>query len=347
MGAPPDRRPPVPPSDWLRARAEDMVDGQSFPHRPDHIYLLEIGVTWDCQCRCVHCALPHPDEAPDASLLTCEEMVDLCRQARQDLGAEVVELFGGEPLVRPDIVSIVEGSARYLTPWMSSNGMALTQKKARELKDAGLRLIILSLDSADPATHDAIRGTPGCHAAVMRALDHCREIGLTAHLSACVTRAMVSSGEVDRLIDFARASAAEKLCLLPAKVAGRFRGRRDVLLTEPQMAWLWSRLVREGGRVYVETESNWSRNVFKCFCNRDWMYVSPHGAVQACGYVPFDFGNVRERPLKELYARMFRHPVFADRSLLNLCLMQNPDFVDEHFQTAPADGLYKVRFDGD
>lgn len=306
-----------------------MVDADSFPHGPDRIYLIEISLTFACQCNCRHCAVGLQEN--QGELLTVEEIVDLCRQAKEDLGAEVVELFGGEPLVRQEIVRIVRECAQHLRVWLSTNGMAFSREMARDLADAGLEMAIFSLDSADRGIHDQIRSTDGCYDAVIRGLNHCKDTGIIGHLSACVTPDMVHNGEVDRLIELTRSSKAEKLCLLPAKMAGRFADDESVLLSDEEMGLLWQRAVRENGMVYVETESNTSQNIGKCFCLRDWMYVNPYGVVQPCVYVFFDFGNVRDCSLKELYRRMHEHPVLADRSLMNLCLMQNPDFVNAHF----------------
>ena len=184
---------------------------------------------------------------------------------------------------------------------------------------------------------------PGCFAAVMEGLAACRETGIRAHLSACVTPQMIHSGEADRLIAFAAQSQAEKLCLLPAKMMGRFAGHKEILCTQEEMARLWEKMQAAGERVYVETETNTGGNIGKCFALRDWLYVGPYGTVQPCVYVFLDFGNVREHSLAFLYRRMFEHPIFQDKSLLNVCLCQNPAFIRKHLSPQPGDGpLRKV-----
>ncbi len=359
MTQPSDRRPPAGPGaaprrspadrplgrrEYLRARDADLVTSETFPHSADRIYLIEIALTYGCQCRCEHCAVGR--QTNRGTLLSADEIVDLCRQAKEDLGAKVVELFGGEPLLRDDIEAIVEGAARHLDVWLSTNGVAFTRELAHSLARRGLKLVIFSLDSVDPDTHDRIRGRAGCFDAVLRGLEYCAETGIVAHLSACVTPGALANGEVDRLIAFARQSKAQKLCLLPAKMAGRFADREDVLLSQAELAALWQRVVREDGRVYVETEANFSQNIGKCFCLRDWLYVNPYGVVQPCVYVFFDFGNVREHPLKFLWRRMFEHPIFRNKAAMNLCLMQNPRFVRRYFSDVSEDQpLVKVDFE--
>jgi MoaA/NifB/PqqE/SkfB family radical SAM enzyme len=217
---------------------------------------------------------------------------------------------------------------------------------AGRLKDGGVKLMIFSLDSTNPEEHDRRRGKRGCHEAVMRGLEYCSEVGMVAHLSACVTPEMLRNGEIDRLIDFTRQSKAGKICLLPAKMMGRFSGREKVLLSQKELGELWAKMQRADGLAYVETEANVSQNIGKCFVLRDWMYVNPYGVVQPCVYVFLDFGNVREHSLKYLYRRMFEHPIFERKSILNLCLCQNPGFIEKYLSPlSDEQPLKKIRFD--
>lgn len=313
---------------WRRARASELYSRDSFPATADELFILDVGLTYACQCRCSHCAVSRQRSV--GPLLSADELEALCVQARREMGAAVVHFSGGEPLLREDVVEVVRRCARHLHVSMSTNGVAFAPPLARELREAGLATILVSLDSTDPAVHDRQRARDGAFDAVLGALALCRELGIDAHLSTCVTKGLVRSGEVDRLAELARREGA-KLDLLPLKLAGRVEESEDDLLGEDEMAYLFRLLSREEGRVYVETPDNFHHNAFKCACLRNFLFVNPDGVVQPCPYVFFDFGNVRDTPLPELYRRMFEHPVFSDRSLLNTCLMAEPAFVRRHF----------------
>ena len=47
-----------------------------------------------------------------------------------------------------------------------------------ELREAGIRAVAISLDSKDPATHDAFRGLDGVWEKAMQAIGHCRDAGM-------------------------------------------------------------------------------------------------------------------------------------------------------------------------
>ena len=73
-----------------------------------------------------------------SSEMTPDEIYEICRIAKK-LGVEKIRLSGGEPLVRPDIVEIVEkiNSLDFKDISITTNGIFL-EKFAQDLVDAGL-----------------------------------------------------------------------------------------------------------------------------------------------------------------------------------------------------------------
>src|SRR5437879_1500209 len=130
-----------------------MID--SFGRTIDY---LRVSVTDRCNFRCVYCM---PEEgapiAPKAEILTFEEIVRLLRIGAE-LGVRKVRLTGGEPLVRKDIVKLVEKVAQIpgITDLsMTTNGFLLS-RCARDLANAGLNRINISLDTLRPDRFQAI-----------------------------------------------------------------------------------------------------------------------------------------------------------------------------------------------
>ena len=124
---------------------------------------LRISVTDRCNFRCVYC-MPKEVFGRDyqflerAELLTFEEIERLARIFVGDHGVNKIRLTGGEPLVRREVERLVELLARI--PGledlaMTTNGSALA-RKARALKDGGLRRITISLDGLDNEMFAAI-----------------------------------------------------------------------------------------------------------------------------------------------------------------------------------------------
>jgi cyclic pyranopterin phosphate synthase len=111
---------------------------------------LRVSLTDRCNLRCTYCM---PEEGlqwlAKPELLTDDEIVRMVRIAVTDLGVKDVRFTGGEPLLRPGLVGIVERCAA-LEPRpkisLTTNGIGL-ERTAAALRDAGLDRVNVSLDT--------------------------------------------------------------------------------------------------------------------------------------------------------------------------------------------------------
>ena len=116
------------------------------------ITYMRLSVTDKCNLRCRYCM---PVEGvclkEHKEMLTEDEMITAV-EAAASLGVKKLRITGGEPLVKRNIVSIcrraaaVEGIREVC---LTTNGLMLP-KLAKDLKDAGVKRINLSLDTLDP-----------------------------------------------------------------------------------------------------------------------------------------------------------------------------------------------------
>ncbi len=149
---------------------------------------LRISVTDRCNFRCSYCM---PKEVfdkdypylPHASLLTFEEITRVARQF-VGLGVQKIRLTGGEPLLRKNIEILIEQLATLRTLdgqpldiTLTTNG-ALLKKKARSLKDAGLRRVTVSLDGLDDTVFRAMNDVDFPVAGVLEGIAAARDAGL-------------------------------------------------------------------------------------------------------------------------------------------------------------------------
>ncbi|HET6211751.1 MAG TPA: GTP 3',8-cyclase MoaA [Micromonosporaceae bacterium] len=114
---------------------------------------LRVSLTDRCNLRCTYCMPPEGlPWLPGAEILTDAEVIRLVRIAVELLGVDEVRFTGGEPLLRPGLVRIIEAAAT-LRPRprlsLTTNGIGL-DRLAGPLRDAGLDRINVSLDTLDP-----------------------------------------------------------------------------------------------------------------------------------------------------------------------------------------------------
>ena len=122
------------------------------------IQYLRLSVTDLCNYRCIYCM---PQEGvckkSHADMLTIEEMTEIVRAAHA-LGITKVRLTGGEPLVRKGLVTLcrnIKAIDGAIELGITTNG-SLLAPMAKELKDAGVNRLNISLDSPDPETFKKI-----------------------------------------------------------------------------------------------------------------------------------------------------------------------------------------------
>jgi cyclic pyranopterin phosphate synthase len=116
------------------------------------ITYVRLSVTDRCDFRCVYCMDEKMKFLPRAQLLTLEELAWLGR-AFVELGVTKIRLTGGEPLVRKNILQLIQklNQLNGLTELvLTTNGSQLA-KMAFSLKEAGIQRINISLDSLKPA----------------------------------------------------------------------------------------------------------------------------------------------------------------------------------------------------
>ena len=131
---------------------------------------LRVSVTDRCNYRCVYCR--DGEAGSGYSELSIEDYTRMVR-LMVDLGVEKVRLTGGEPLLRSGLLELVRNLAQMRTAYdpdgfptgeggpldiaITTNGHMLAGM-ARNLKDAGLSRITVSMDAVEPI---ASRGCPG------------------------------------------------------------------------------------------------------------------------------------------------------------------------------------------
>lgn len=138
---------------------------------------LRISVTDRCNLRCIYC-MPAcgVDKVPHRRILSYEEIIRIVKISA-DLGVKKIRLTGGEPLIRKDIVSLVQAISQIKgieDLSMTTNGILLKQY-AKALIEAGLKRINISLDSLKPTRFAEITRGGNLHD-VLQAIELCQTL---------------------------------------------------------------------------------------------------------------------------------------------------------------------------
>ncbi len=140
------------------------------------ISYLRISLTENCNLRCIYCK---PDQCTtnNSDLMTKEEIVSIIRVMAES-GIKKVRFTGGEPLLRKDITEIISEVSKIKgidDIALTTNGILL-EAKAKELKDAGLMRVNVSLDTLKEERYRELTG--GDLKSVLKGIAAARKEGL-------------------------------------------------------------------------------------------------------------------------------------------------------------------------
>ena len=171
---------------------------------------LRLSVTDRCNLRCTYC-MPRELFGANHTFLPRSEILSYEEFARlvaifAGLGVSKVRLTGGEPLLRPELetlVSAISGTVGIDDIAMTTNG-ALLAGRAAALRAAGLSRVTVSLDSVDPATFAAMADTKVPLSTVLDGIAAASDAGFAPiKLNAVIQRGVNDDGIVE-LASYAR-----------------------------------------------------------------------------------------------------------------------------------------------
>jgi mycofactocin radical SAM maturase len=257
-------------------------------------------LTYACNLACVHCLSSSGRRDPaELSTAECKAVLDELERMQ----VFYVNIGGGEPTVRPDFWELIDyATEHHVGVKFSTNGVKITPAAARRLAASDYVDVQVSLDGADAAVNDAVRGA-GSYATAMRAMRNLTDAGVRGFkLSVVLTRHNI--GQLDRFKEIADELGAQ-LRVTRLRPSGRGADVWDDLHLRPaDQAQLYEWLRAHGEQVltgdsffHLAAYGEALPGLNLCGAGRVVCLIDPVGDVYACPFtIHQDFlaGNVRE-----------------------------------------------------
>ena len=178
-----------------------MLDGVVLDKYERPILSLRITLTNRCNVNCLYCH--HDGMVKSKDEMTADELYTICKIAKR-IGVRKIRLSGGEPLLKNDIVEIVEriASLDFKDISMTTNGILL-EKYAQKLKDAGLDRVNVSLDTLNRETFEVITKKDYLEDA-KRGILKAVEVGLYPVKINMVIMKDINQDEIDDMFEFCK-----------------------------------------------------------------------------------------------------------------------------------------------
>jgi MoaA/NifB/PqqE/SkfB family radical SAM enzyme len=290
--------------------------------------VVSFEVTDSCTCHCRHCDHGGPKDN------SCNLKPKDYRRYMEVLRPSVVQVSGGEPLMRPDLIEIVRNiKSPSGIPYtiLVSNWSSMTKERYLALRQAGINQFSVSLDFPDER-HDEFRQLPGLYHHLSEVVPDLAALGFDdIVLNNCITSENVS--EINAAADKAREWGVN---ISFSAYSPRRTGCRDFFLNSPeQLAILRRELEKIKARM---DESHWianaestidaTRRYFEdgkapgCKAGLRFLVVTSDGSLQPCS-MQFKRYSLHEQ------ARMVSE--FTQHNACDECYVSIRSYLDKTF----------------
>lgn len=309
-------------------------------HTPNQLRLVFWETTTACNLKCIHCRATAGETRPKNELDTNQSLQLLDSIA--SFARPVVVLSGGEPLIREDIYDIAcRGTELGLRMVLATNGTTVTPEISYKLKEAGIQRVSISIDGADPATHDSFRGIEGSFDSALVGMDLLQKAGIPVQINTSVAR-----HNLDQIPDVLKLAVSKGACalhlfLLVPTGCGKEIAETEMITPdqyEQLLNWLYTasrqspinlkatcaphyyRIMRQRAReegVSITPKTHGLEAVTKgCLAGTGVCFVSYKGDVYPCGYFPLSAGNILEEGLQSIWEESGLFKSLRDMALL-------------------------------
>jgi radical SAM protein with 4Fe4S-binding SPASM domain len=165
--------------------------------------------TLRCNVHCLHCGsdCSSSEVTPDMPAEDFLRVIDQSVTPHVDPHKVLIIISGGEPLMRKDLAEVGAALKQRGYPWgMVTNGLALTEKRFKELMAAGLRSIAISFDGLE-LDHNWLRQHPLAFEGATRAIKLAAQFGVQRGSTVVQHSSKLSNTEREALNNIEQAPA--------------------------------------------------------------------------------------------------------------------------------------------
>ncbi len=250
------------------------------PLREIYLYL-----TYRCNLSCAHCWIPPEgnQEEIDQKILISEIEKAL------PLGLRSVKITGGEPFCEPTLIKLIEEiRALGLGVRLETNGTMINKGITSDLYRLGVYSVSISLDGANPATHDGFRGREGSFQGTLAGIRLLVEQGIPVSLVCALHRG--NMGEIEDIISLSQSLGVEILKFTPVLPMGRGKELKEEnqLLSAGEILSLFQRYAKYAGVFWHIPFAFWPVDSLRTRGNQRCLIhhilgILPDSRVSICG----------------------------------------------------------------
>ena len=312
--------------------------------RGESTAIIDFCFDYKCNMHCTHCS--NSNFARKERTLTIDDLKDFVRQA-DELGLAQFNISGGEPLCFDNLDEIILAlNPEKFHISMSTNGLLLTEERAKHLKSIGLDKMKISLESIDEEVYMKTRQAPGTYQKAKESLFIAQNAGIQTAIQTVISHQNCQTKATEELAKFANDNGFN-LDIMVARAIGRWEGKEEVLITPEDNDFLLN-LRNKYPVVHRDTFPTYGQNR-GCGAEKNVLHLTKYGDILPCVFIHIAIGNIFEESLKDIIDRGMRIKWFGNHCA-NCLSGENKRFIREHmskFYGKPLPISYKEAFTDD
>lgn len=290
------------------------------------LYSATVELTGKCNANCKHCIV-NANSSRENELST-ERIIRLIEELN-DEGCKSITFTGGEPFLREDWpLFLQKAKALNMRIVIMTNGLKIDDSVIKILKSFNVS-IGLSLDGADSATHDGIRGVTGIFEHSAEILKKLIKAGVYTVVATTVMQS--NYNQLDKIKDLLLKFKVKTWQIQIVKPCPRLP--KEELLTEEQYYKLAQKIVEYRKKYLskmniVEADCIGYNSVLSkdlyiqgwrgCECGINYVSIASDGSVKGCPNMTILEGNIRNDSFKEIWQDHDKFPYNRKPSVAGL-----------------------------
>lgn len=293
--------------------------------------------TLTCNAKCKHCGSSAEKKQYDGELTT-EEIKSAFKQIANDMDANkiLINVTGGEPLVRKDLCEVMEYATNELGfHWgMTTNGILLTEENIEKLRKANMETISISIDGIEE-THNKFRGVPNSYKIIIENIKKLKKAGFVKHIQVTTVFHKENINQIEELYQIMLGLGLDSWRLVSMDPIGRANENDNLLLNGKEIKQLLDFIKSKKkdrrlelaygcpGFLGLEYEKEVRKHYFYCRTGINIASILYNGDLFVCPNVPrikkLIQGNIKTDNFKNVWDNKYKEFRTKDRTKCDKC----------------------------
>ncbi|MDD5639383.1 MAG: radical SAM protein [Candidatus Pacebacteria bacterium] len=269
--------------------------------------------TRNCNFNCIHCY--SSSGGIRKGELSFKKVKDMIKELSAK-GTEFLSIGGGEPFLYSHLVDVVKYAYKNsLSIEVSTNGSLVTDSLIKDLKEAGLKFIQVSLDGASDKCYSKIRKGGD----LTKVIKNIEKLSKYFIVSTSMVVNKLNYHEIEDVIDLSIKLGVKFFRVIPFMEVGRASNTEGLQLKKSEFRKMYKLIIEKrkevGNKIFIQLNENlvipnrknieWMpNNHYGCSAGRTTCGIDSYGNVYPCSYMVFDelkCGNIKDMSLSEIW----------------------------------------------